>query len=165
MYGLGGTGKTALGDAVYWSLYHEKVLPFSNHEEVRESKYSYVRLFEFINSVPKIPKLQIQVLQDLTSRTADIRRDDVGRDAIKEVLEKEVVFIYIDNVLFPDKVEKGLDAIERLLPRTGKNVKKLRLHRIKAQRSKRARSSELKQSYILLKPSKILRQCSLSRKN
>lgn len=112
---------------MYWSLYHEKVLPFSNHEEVRESKYSYVRLFEFINSVPKIPKLQIQVLQDLTSRTADIRRDDVGRDAIKEVLEKEVVFIYIDNVLFPDKVEKGLDAIERLLPRTGKNVKKLRL--------------------------------------
>lgn len=127
LYGLGGTGKTALGDAVYWSLYHEKVLPFRNHEEVLECKYSYVRLFEFITWVPDIPKLQIQVLEDLTSRTAGIRRDDEGRDAIKEVLEKEVVFIYIDNVLFPDKVEKGLDAIERLLPRTTKKVKKLRL--------------------------------------
>lgn len=127
LYGLGGTGKTALADAVYWSLYHEKVLPFRNHEEVLECKHSYVRLFDSITSVRDIPKLQIQILEDLTSQTKDIRTYEVGRDAIKEVLEKEEVFIYIDNVLFPDKVEKGLVAIEQLLPRTTKKVRKLRL--------------------------------------
>lgn len=127
LYGLGGTGKTALGDAVYWSLYHEKVLPYRNHEEGLECKYSYVRLFDFITSVPDIPKLQTQVLQDLRSRIPEIRRYEDGRNEIGSILEKEVVFIYIDNVLFPDKVEQGLDAIEQLLPRTTEKVIKLRL--------------------------------------
>lgn len=126
LYGLGGTGKTALADAVCWSLYHEKVLPFRNHEEVLECKYSYVRLFDSITSVPDIPKLQNQVLQDLGS-LLEIRRDEDGRKEIGSILEKEVVFIYIDNVLFPDEVEGCLDAIERLLPTTTKKVKKLRL--------------------------------------
>lgn len=127
LYGLGGTGKTALGDAVYWSLYHEEVLPFRNPEEVLKCKYSYVRLFEFITSVPDIPKLQTQILQDLRSRKPEIRKYEDGQNEIGSILEEEVVFIYIDNVLFPDKVENGLDAIERLLPRTTKKVKKLRL--------------------------------------
>lgn len=120
LYGLGGTGKTALANAVYWSLYHENMFPF-------RSKYSYVRLFDSITSVRDIPQLQIQILEDLTSQTKDIRTYEVGRDAIQEVLEKEEVFIYIDNVLFPDTVEKGLDAMGRLLPGTTKKVKKLRL--------------------------------------
>lgn len=127
LYGLGGTGKTALGDAVYWSLYHEKVLPYRNNGDVLECKYSYVRLFEFITSVPDIPKLQTQILQDLRSRIRHIPTYEVGRNEIESILEKEVVFIYIDNVLFPDKVEEGLDAIEQLLPRTTDKVKKLRL--------------------------------------
>lgn len=126
LYGLGGTGKTALADAVYWSLYHEKVLQYGKHEEV-ECKYSYVRLYDHTIPGPDIPKLQIQILQDLTLRKADIRRYEEGRVAICEALKKEVVFIYIDNVLFPDKAEQGLDAFEHLLPRTPDNVKELRL--------------------------------------
>lgn len=127
LYGLGGTGKTALADAVYWSLYHEKVLPFRNNEEVLKCKYSFVRLFDDTAKVQKIEMLQTQVLQDLTSRELEIRRYEEGQDAIKKVLEEEAVFIYIDNVLFPDKVEKGLDAMERLLPETTEKVKRLRL--------------------------------------
>lgn len=60
LYGLGGTGKSALADAVYWSLYHEKVLRFRNHEEVLKCKYSYVRLFE--PTVANIKMLQTQSL-------------------------------------------------------------------------------------------------------
>lgn len=120
LYGLGGTGKTALADAVYWSMYHEKVLSYRNHEEVLECKYSYVRLFDSITSVPYITELQTQVLQDLGS-LREIRRYEEGQGEIGSILEKEVVFIYIDNVL------QGLDALENLLPRTTEKVKKLRL--------------------------------------
>lgn len=126
LYGLGGTGKTALADAVYSSLYHGKMLQYRNHEEVLECKYSFIRLFEFIDSVPDIPSLQTQILKDLTSQIPEIRMFEGGRDKIKEILEREPVFIYIDN-LCSDNVEGGLDAIERLLPRTTEKVMKLRL--------------------------------------
>jgi HEAT repeat protein len=43
------------------------------------------------------------------------------------MLENERAFIYIDNVLLPDKVEQGRDALIQLLPKDMRNAKKLRL--------------------------------------
>eukprot|EP01018_Ginkgo_biloba_P000685 Gb_18504 [translate_table: standard] len=112
LHGFGGMGKTTLADAVFARL------------DMEGCKFSTVRLFENIESVPDITKLQTWILQDLTgpkeSVPEDIRRFEDGQRLLSDILEKEQAFIYIDNVLKKDQLQK-------LLPKKLLNSKKLRL--------------------------------------
>lgn len=118
LYGLGGIGKTTLADAVYSRLCGENT---------EACKNSYVRLFEKITDSPNIKELQTQILQNLMEPPIpEIRRCDIGRNQIESILQKEVVFIYIDGVLFPE-VGQGLNEVEELLPMATEKVRKLRL--------------------------------------
>jgi len=91
-------------------------------------KYSFVRLFKNIATIPDIPELQKCILGDLKmGEEPEIRRYEEGQQQIEHMLEKEIAFIYIDNVLLPDKVEQGRDALIQLLPKDMRNAKKLRL--------------------------------------
>lgn len=117
VHGIGGMGKTTLADAVFARLY------------IEGCKYSMVRLFKDINSSPDIVELQKCMLKDLMlgsreeeqrSVLENIRTFEDGQREIGRMLEKEVAFIYIDNVL-------AQDALENLLPRDMENAKRCRL--------------------------------------
>eukprot|EP01018_Ginkgo_biloba_P001072 Gb_13428 [translate_table: standard] len=111
LHGFGGMGKTTLADAIFARL------------DIEDCKFSTIRLFENTESVPDITKLQTWILQDLTSSkesVPDIRRFEDGRRLLSDILEKEQAFIYIDNVLKKDQLQK-------LLPKKLDNSKKLRL--------------------------------------
>lgn len=117
VHGFGGKGKTTLADAVFARLY------------IEGCKYSMVRLFKDINSSPDIVELQKCILKDLMlgsreeeqrSVLENIRTFEDGQLAIGRMLEKEVAFIYIDNVL-------EQDFLENLLPRDMENAKRCRL--------------------------------------
>lgn len=122
LYGLGGMGKTTLADAVFATL---------RATEMEGRKYSFVRLFENMGSVPNIPELQTCILRDLkmgeVSAIPKIQRYNEGQNEIADMLAEKEAFIYIDGVLFPDKVEQGRDAIGELLPTNMSKAKKLRL--------------------------------------
>ena len=117
VHGFGGMGKTTLDDAIFARLY------------IEGCKYSMVRLFEDINATPNIIELQKCILKDLMlgskeeeqrSVIENIRTFEDGRREIGRMLEKEVAFIYIDNVL-------GQDPLEGLLPRDMGKAKRCRL--------------------------------------
>lgn len=117
VHGFGGMGKTTLADAVFARLY------------IEGCKYSMVRLFEDINSTPNIIELQKCMLRDLMlgsreeeqrSVLENIRTFEDGQREIGRMLEKEVAFIYIDNVL-------AQYPLENLLPRDMEKAKRCRL--------------------------------------
>lgn len=115
LHGFGGMGKTTLADAVFASVNFE------------DCKYSMVRLFDDITSAPNIVELQKCILQDLMRQTdgekkpiPDIRTFEGGQREIGVILEKEPVFIYIDNAFHRD-------ALEQLLPRDATKAKYFRL--------------------------------------
>eukprot|EP01018_Ginkgo_biloba_P022307 Gb_22489 [translate_table: standard] len=109
LHGFGGIGKTTLADAIFARL------------EIKDCKFSTVRLFEDIESKPDITKLQTWILQDLEGRSdIDIRRFEDGQRALRVIFEKQEAFLYIDNAL-------NNDALEKLLPMNLDKCKKLRL--------------------------------------
>lgn len=114
LHGFGGTGKTTLADAVFARVC------------IKGCKYSMVRLFDDITSTPNIVRLQKLILQDLNRQTGgkktipDIGTFEEGQREIGHILEKDAVFIYIDNALHRD-------ALEQLLPRDMTKAKNLRL--------------------------------------
>jgi hypothetical protein len=98
VYGFGGVGKSTLADAVFARL------------DIVGCKYSMVRLFDDITSTPNIVELQKCILTDLMMGIAeekmaklDVRTFESGQREIRRMLEKEVAFIYIDNVLDGDR--------------------------------------------------------------
>jgi hypothetical protein len=129
VHGFGGMGKTTLADAVFARMFDANL---------EGCKYSFVRLFENIATIPDIKELQKCILRDLKmGEEPEIRRYEEGQQQIEHMLEKEIAFIYIDNVLLPDKVEQGRDALIQLLPKDMRNAKKksgcFSLHGIKMQ--------------------------------
>lgn len=123
LHGFGGIGKTVLADAVFARLY------------IEGCKYSMVRLDD-ITSNPDIVELQKCILKDLSIKAPmgmtdkqeeighlvleNIRTFEDGQREIGRMLEKEIAFIYIDNVVHRDR-------LEQILPRDMKSAKKLRL--------------------------------------
>eukprot|EP01018_Ginkgo_biloba_P001068 Gb_13430 [translate_table: standard] len=108
LHGFGGMGKTTLAGAVFARL------------DIEGYKFSTVRLFENAERIPDIEKLQKWILKDLTGDEKDIRRLEDGQQLLRDILAEEQAFIYIDNVLKKDQLEK-------LLPKKLHNSKKLRL--------------------------------------
>jgi hypothetical protein len=111
VYGFGGVGKSTLADAVFARL------------DIVGCKYSMVRLFDDITSTPNIVEKQKCILRDLTMGIAEervVRTFESGQREIRHMLEKEVAFIYIDNVL-------DGDMLQQLLPRDMLMAKKVRV--------------------------------------
>lgn len=115
VHGFGGIGKSTLADAVFARYY------------VKDCKYSVVRL----DSSPDIRKSEIVkwqkiILKDLLSgiegdEALDFDDCIVGRKKIGELLKKEEVFLYIDNLVHRD-------SLQELLPTTKlRDAKKLRV--------------------------------------
>ena len=110
VYGIGGSGKTTLADAVYASL----------KDKLEGWKYSKVTLIQNLKEDPNIEDLQSSILQDLTATKQSVRDFESGRQSLKDIIEKESIFLYIDNALFTEPLEK-------LLPKDVTSAKKLRL--------------------------------------
>ncbi|GLJ51126.1 hypothetical protein SUGI_1088340 [Cryptomeria japonica] len=110
VYGIGGSGKTTLADAVYTSL----------KDKLHGWKHSKITLIQNLKEDPKVEDLQSLILQDLTATKQDVRDFESGRQSLKEIIEKESIFLYIDNVLF-------LEPLKKLLPKDIASAKKLRL--------------------------------------
>eukprot|EP01018_Ginkgo_biloba_P022304 Gb_22492 [translate_table: standard] len=112
LHGLGGIGKTTLANAIFARI------------EIKGFKVSKVRLFEDIGLKPEITKLQTLLLQDLklgpNELVPEIRRFEDGQQALRIILEKQQAFLYIDNAL-------SNEALEKLLPMNLDKCKKLRL--------------------------------------
>lgn len=115
VYGFGGVGKSTLADAVFARL------------DIVGCKYSMVRLFDDITSTPNIVEFQKCILRDLMVGIAeekaaklDVRTFESGQHQIGSVLQKEVAFLYVDNVLDGDK-------LQQLLPRDMHLAKKVRV--------------------------------------
>lgn len=115
VHGFGGIGKSTLADAVFASSY------------VEDCKYSVVRLDSFRDiGNSEIVELQKIILKDLMSGIEEdetLGFDDymVGWTKIGKRLEEEKAFLYIDNVV-------DRDLLQKLLPtRKLKDAKKLRV--------------------------------------
>ncbi|GLJ35379.1 hypothetical protein SUGI_0711510 [Cryptomeria japonica] len=110
VHGIGGSGKTTLADAVYHSL----------RDKLNGWKYSKITLPQYLKDYPLVKELQSFILEDLTGKKEDVRDSESGRQRLKELMEKESIFLYIDNALFRE-------PLQQLLPRDITNPKKLRL--------------------------------------
>ncbi|XP_057842636.2 disease resistance protein RPV1 isoform X2 [Cryptomeria japonica] len=110
IHGIGGAGKTTLADAVYVSL----------QDKFHGWKHSKATLIQNLDLDPKIEELQSQIVQDLTGVKQKVRDYKSGQQCLKEIMEKETVFLYIDNVLRRDHLEK-------LLPKEITGPKKIRM--------------------------------------
>ncbi|GLJ53728.1 hypothetical protein SUGI_1146470 [Cryptomeria japonica] len=110
IYGIGGSGKTTLGDAVFSSL----------KDKLQGWKYSKVTLIQNLEKNPEVSKIQSLILEDLTATKHDVRDFQSGRQILKDIIEKEPVFLYVDNALY-------LEPLRNLLPKDFTNAKKFRL--------------------------------------
>ncbi|GLJ35163.1 hypothetical protein SUGI_0707800 [Cryptomeria japonica] len=110
VYGIGGAGKTTLADAVYASL----------KDKLQGWKHSKIILIENLEKDPKVEDLQSLILQDLTATKHTVRDFQSGRQSLKDLIEKEPVFLYVDNALY-------LEPLEKLLPKDVSSAKKFRL--------------------------------------
>ncbi|KAH9289630.1 hypothetical protein KI387_033747 [Taxus chinensis] len=111
IYGLGGSGKTTLAQAVYASLKDKLQLGW---------KHSHVTLIENLETEPIVEDLQSHILEDLSGTKQDVRDIQTGRQRLKDIMEKESIFLYIDNAL-------KMEPLEKLLPKELTSAKKLRL--------------------------------------
>ncbi|GLJ35369.1 hypothetical protein SUGI_0711370 [Cryptomeria japonica] len=94
VHGIGGAGKTTLANEVFASL------------NLQGWKYSKVTLIKNLEFNPNIEKIQSQILSDLTGiKHGTVRDFQDGQKELKSIIEKEVVFIYIDNVLKKEHLE------------------------------------------------------------
>ncbi|KAH9289602.1 hypothetical protein KI387_033719 [Taxus chinensis] len=110
VYGLGGSGKTTLADAVYASL----------KEKLHGWRHSKVTFIQNLETDPNVEGLQSLILEDLTGMKQTVRDFQSGRRSLKDIMEKESIFLYIDNALY-------MEPLEKLLPKELKSAKKLRL--------------------------------------
>ncbi|KAH9290818.1 hypothetical protein KI387_034935, partial [Taxus chinensis] len=108
VHGIGGAGKTTLANSVYASL---------NLQGWRHSKVTLVQNLEVD---PNIKKVQSDILEDLTGTKQIVRDCGRGREKLKYIIEKESVFLYIDNVL-------RIRHLKDLLPNDLTARRKLRL--------------------------------------
>ncbi|XP_059065062.1 disease resistance protein RUN1 isoform X1 [Cryptomeria japonica] len=109
VHGIGGAGKTTLANEVFASL------------NLKGWKYSKVTLVKNLELNPDIEEIQSQILSDLTGIKHDTVRDfQEGQQELKSIMEKEVVFIYIDNIL-------RRQHLEDLLPKLIDSPKKVRI--------------------------------------
>ncbi|KAH9325517.1 hypothetical protein KI387_005695, partial [Taxus chinensis] len=111
IYGLGGSGKTTLAQAVYASLKDKLQLGW---------KHSKVTLIQNLETEPNVEGLQSRILEDLSGTKQDVRDIQSGRQSLKDIMEKESIFLYIDNAL-------KMEPLEKLLPKELTSAKKLRL--------------------------------------
>ncbi|KAH9289875.1 hypothetical protein KI387_033992, partial [Taxus chinensis] len=108
VHGIGGAGKTTLANEVYASL------------NLQGWKHSKVTVIKNLELHPNIEDLQSQILQDLTGIKHTVRDCQSGQQELKSTIEKEIVFIYMDNIL-----KRG--HLESLLPKEITGPKKLRI--------------------------------------
>lgn len=99
VHGIGGAGKTTLANKVFASL------------NLQGWKYSKVTLIENLENNPKIEEVQSQILSDLTGIKKAVRDFHSGQQELKSIVEKEIVFIYIDNILWKKHLEKLLPKL------------------------------------------------------
>ncbi|XP_059070146.1 uncharacterized protein LOC131027791 [Cryptomeria japonica] len=110
VYGIGGSGKTTLANAVYSSL----------PGKLQDWKCSKITLIRYLEKDPNVEDLQSLILEDLTGTKHNLRDFQSGQQILKEIIEKGPVFIYIDNVLY-------IEPLKNLLPKDVSSAKKLRL--------------------------------------
>ncbi|GLJ36039.1 hypothetical protein SUGI_0723070 [Cryptomeria japonica] len=72
-------------------------------------KYSKVTLIKNLELNPNIEEIQSQILSDLTGIKHGVRQD--GQKELKSIIEREVVFIYIDNILKREHLEMLLPKL------------------------------------------------------
>ncbi|XP_057835925.2 disease resistance protein RPV1 [Cryptomeria japonica] len=109
VHGIGGAGKTTLANQVFASL------------NLQAWKYSKVTVVKNLESNPNIEEIQSEILSDLTGIKHDKVRDfQDGQQKLKSIMEKEVVFIYIDNIL-------KREHLEHLIPKLIDSPKKVRI--------------------------------------
>ncbi|KAH9289637.1 hypothetical protein KI387_033754, partial [Taxus chinensis] len=112
IYGLGGSGKTTLAQAVYASLKDKLQLGW---------KHSKVTLIQNLETEPNVEGLQSRILEDLSGTKQTVGDFESGRQSLKDIMEKESIFLYIDNAL-------KMEPLEKLLPKELTSAKiKLRL--------------------------------------
>ncbi|XP_059070521.1 disease resistance protein TAO1-like [Cryptomeria japonica] len=110
VYSIGGSGKTTLADVVYSSL----------KDKLQGWKFSKITLIKNLEKNPKVEELRSLILQDLTTTKPDVRDFQSGQQLLKQIIEKETIFLYIDNILY-------LEPLKNLLPKDFTSAKKLRL--------------------------------------
>ncbi|KAH9290103.1 hypothetical protein KI387_034220 [Taxus chinensis] len=110
VHGIGGSGKTTLADAV-WSYLKDKLQGW---------RYSKIILIKNLEKHPNVEDLQSLILEDLTGFKQRVRDLESGRQSLKEIMEKESIFLYIDNALY-------IEPLQELLPKEVSTPKKLRL--------------------------------------
>ncbi|KAH9291655.1 hypothetical protein KI387_043169, partial [Taxus chinensis] len=109
VHGIGGSGKTTLADGV-WSNLKDKLQGW---------RYSKIILIKNLERHPNVEELQSLILEDLTGFKQRVRDLESGRQSLKEIMEKESIFLYIDNALY-------IEPLQELLPKEVSTPKKLR---------------------------------------
>ncbi|KAH9317914.1 hypothetical protein KI387_019683, partial [Taxus chinensis] len=109
VHGIGGSGKTTLADAVLSYL----------KDRLQGWRYSKIILIKNLERHPNVEELQSLILEDLTGLKQNVRDLESGQQSLKDIMEKESIFLYIDNALY-------IEPLQDLLP-TKITPKKLRL--------------------------------------
>eukprot|EP00252_Welwitschia_mirabilis_P011689 TRINITY_DN26051_c0_g1_i1.p1 TRINITY_DN26051_c0_g1~~TRINITY_DN26051_c0_g1_i1.p1 ORF type:complete len:715 (+),score=120.50 TRINITY_DN26051_c0_g1_i1:954-3098(+) len=111
LHGFPGTGKTTIADAVYASI------------DKQDLSFSKVCLFENIVATPNVTQLQKDILDDISSVTAEFSTpssNSEGQTILQQVLQQKQCLLYIDNVLSREELRK-------LLPKNLAQCRRLRI--------------------------------------